>query len=116
MATEATDPFVRIGEAIRRERGRRRQEEVAEKLRVRQATVSDWERAQSTPGLGQLAALERLFGLPIGHFLRIGGFVDDPCKRTTEEAIMGDLQLSELHKAALVAAYRSFSQSAAGES
>ena len=107
---------MRIGEAIKRERGRRRQEDVAEHLRVRQATVSDWERAQSVPGLGQLAALERLFGLPKGHFLRIGGFVDDPSKRSTEEAIMGDLDLGELHKAALVAAYRSFKQAAASES
>lgn len=106
-----TDPWKRIGEAIKRERGRRRQVDVAEKLKVRQATMSDWERSKTPPGVEQLAAIEDLFGLPKGHFLRAGGFVDDPCTRTTEEAIMGDLDLSELQKMALLGAYRSFRSS-----
>lgn len=70
--------------------------------------ISDWENGKKAPGVHQLRKLEQVLDLPAGHFLRSGGYVDDPCKRDVEGAIRADPDLGPAFKENLIAAYRAF--------
>ena len=105
------DPWWRLGQAIKRERGGRSQTDLADLIAVRQATWSDWERGKSKPTVEQIRRIEQVLGVPAGYLLRAAGFVDDPTTRTTAEAIMADPDLDPDFKRTLLRAYRSFRDS-----
>lgn len=104
------DRWRQVGEAIRRERkGRASQAELALAVGVTQPMISDWEKGkEKRPSLQHLYAIERFLDLPRGHFLRIAGYVDDPCQRTTEDAIRADTSLAVAYRDNLILAYRAF--------
>jgi transcriptional regulator with XRE-family HTH domain len=53
------------------------QTELAEKLEINQATVSEWARGVSLPRVTALPMIERLCGVTKGTILRRAGYVDN---------------------------------------
>lgn len=68
---------VHVGLALRNLRGRDTQEAVAAVLNVTQATVSRWEKGDSTPDVEQMLRLEDHYKKPHGTVLRHAGLIDD---------------------------------------
>jgi transcriptional regulator with XRE-family HTH domain len=96
---------VTLGEALRRIRGTRTEDEIAEVVGRSQATVSRWELDDGKPQLEQIAAIEDHVGRPRGTVLRAAGFVTDP--DGVEDRIRADGRLDDEQMLLAIAAYRS---------
>lgn len=61
---------------MRREKGYS-QEELAERLGLSRQAVSKWERAESSPDIGNIVALAKLYGVTVDELLRVDDEVED---------------------------------------
>jgi len=61
---------------LRRERGFS-QESLAEQLGLSRQAVSNWERAESAPDMGNLIALADLYGVTLDELLRVSPEVEE---------------------------------------
>jgi transcriptional regulator with XRE-family HTH domain len=90
------------------------QRELAERTSVSNAYLSQVERGRHEPSLRVLTAVAATLGIPLQVLLARAGIIeagaDDHEGRlpTTEAAILGDPDLSEPQRFALVTVYRSF--------
>jgi transcriptional regulator with XRE-family HTH domain len=88
--------------------------ELSERTRVSNAYLSQLERGLHEPSLSVLRAIASALGLPLGSLLARAGVLELPPgarERTpgdTEAAILGDPELSESQRFALLSVYRSF--------
>ena len=62
--------------ALRREKGYS-QEELAERLGLSRQAVSKWERAESSPDIGNIVALAKLYGVSVDELLRVDETIAD---------------------------------------
>lgn len=62
--------------ALRREKGYS-QEELAERLGLSRQAVSKWERAESSPDIGNIVALAKLYGVSVDELLRVDENIAD---------------------------------------
>jgi len=82
------------------------QTDLAEKLEINQATVSEWARGTTLPRVTALPMIERICGVPRGTILRRAGFVDDIELQTIEDVINADPVLSDPDKKHLLSYYQ----------
>ena len=85
--------------------------ELSELTKVSNAYLSQLERGLHEPSLSVLRAIASALGVPLGSLLTRAGFLaqgDEPSLRETEAAILGDPELSEPQRIALLSVYRSF--------
>lgn len=111
LAVDADERWAKIGREMKVVRKSLGHSTTAAARRIglkSQGHVSDLEKGKHRPSPEQLAALEEFYGLPLGYFLRLGGFVADETKFDTRDVIRNDALLGPLQKAALIAAYDSF--------
>ena len=64
---------------LRRQKGYS-QEELAEALGLSRQAVSKWERAESSPDIGNLVALAKLYGVTLDDLLRVDTDIEDDVK------------------------------------
>lgn len=94
---------MQVGAAIRAIRGRDTQDVIADLLNVKQATVSRWERGDSTPTLEQMIAIEDHYRRPRGSLLRDAGLIDPV--DSAEKAIAADRALTPEWRKNLITIY-----------
>jgi transcriptional regulator with XRE-family HTH domain len=85
--------------------------ELSELTKVSNAYLSQLERGLHEPSLSVLRAIASALGVPLGSLLVRAGVLaqgDEPPLRGTEAAILGDPELSEPQRIALLSVYRSF--------
>ena len=85
--------------------------ELSELTKVSNAYLSQLERGLHEPSLSVLRAIASALGMPLGSLLTRAGVLepgDEPPVRETEAAILGDPELSEPQRFALLSVYRSF--------
>ena len=85
--------------------------ELSERTKVSNAYLSQLERGLHEPSLSVLRAISTALGVPLGSLLTRAGVLapgDEPRVRDTEAAILGDPELSEPQRFALLSVYRSF--------
>jgi transcriptional regulator with XRE-family HTH domain len=91
--------------------------ELSELTKVSNAYLSQLERGLHEPSLSVLRAIASALGMPLGSLLTRAGVLapdDLPPIRETEAAILGDPELSEPQRVALLSVYRSFVPSRPG--
>lgn len=96
----------RIGQAIRDARGNVPQAELGRRIGLDQSRISQWERGQEEPSIGQLLDVERALDLEPGFLFIRAGLAGSP--PATESAILADPALSRDQVDALLVLYRSF--------
>lgn len=89
--------------------------ELAERTNVSNAYLSELERGLHEPSLRVLRAIASALGMPLASTLAEAGVLGDRSRdqhqtglRDTEAAILGDPELSEPQRTALLSVYRSF--------
>lgn len=82
------------------------QRTLAERIGVKQPTISKWTRGESEPSLDTIADIEEALGLRRGYLLVDAGYVDGDL-RSVEAAIDLTDDLSPVGKDAVKAVYRS---------
>ncbi len=88
--------------------------ELAQRTNVSNAYLSELERGLHEPSLRVLRAIAAALGTPLGAILDRAGVLGDEKAdpdarlRETEAAILGDPELSEPQRTALLSVYRSF--------
>ena len=85
--------------------------DLSERTKVSNAYLSQLERGLHEPSLSVLRAISTALGVPLGSLLTRAGVLapgDEPRVRDTEAAILGDPELSEPQRFALLSVYRSF--------
>ena len=83
------EPFMNVEIAqrlaeLRREKGYS-QEELAENLGLSRQAVSKWERAESSPDIGNLVALAKLYEVTLDELLRVEEDIEDDLKFETQD-------------------------------
>lgn len=81
------------------------QTDLAKKLEINQATVSEWARGVTLPRVTALPMVEKLCGVPKGTILRRAGYVDDRYDVVT--AILAAPELDEQAKRVVISVYDS---------
>jgi len=104
-----------LGAAIRAERvtAGLSLRDLAERTKVSNAYLSQIERGLHEPSISVLSAIARALGVPLEALLARAGVLDSgeggrALVRDTEAAIIGDPELSEPQRIALLSVYRSF--------
>jgi transcriptional regulator with XRE-family HTH domain len=103
-----------LGAAIRAERvtAGLSLRDLAERTKVSNAYLSQIERGLHEPSISVLSAIARALDVPLEALLRragvLGGEAGRPLVRDTEAAILGDPDLSEPQRTAMLSIYRSF--------
>ena len=104
-----------LGAAIRAERvtAGLSLRDLAERTKVSNAYLSQIERGLHEPSISVLSAIARALGVPLEALLARAGVLDAgeggrALVRDTEAAIIGDAELSEPQRFALLSVYRSF--------
>jgi transcriptional regulator with XRE-family HTH domain len=104
-----------LGAAIRAERvtAGLSLRDLAERTKVSNAYLSQIERGLHEPSISVLSAIARALGVPLEALLARAGVLDAgeggrALVRDTEAAIIGDPELSEPQRFALLSVYRSF--------
>ena len=104
-----------LGAAIRAERvtAGLSLRDLAERTKVSNAYLSQIERGLHEPSISVLRAIARALGVPLEALLARAGMLDSDeggraLVRDTEAAIIGDPELSEAQRFALLSVYRSF--------
>ena len=104
-----------LGAAIRAERvtAGLSLRDLAARTKVSNAYLSQIERGLHEPSISVLRAIARALGVPLEALLARAGVLDSgeggrPLVRDTEAAIIGDPELSEPQRFALLSVYRSF--------
>jgi transcriptional regulator with XRE-family HTH domain len=87
--------------------------DLAERTKVSNAYLSQIERGLHEPSISVLSAIARALGVPLEALLARAGVLDAgeggrALVRDTEAAIIGDAELSEPQRFALLSVYRSF--------
>lgn len=91
---------------MRREQGYS-QEELAERLGLSRQAVSKWERAESSPDIGNIVALAKLYGVSVDDLLCIDdGVVDDVLFEEKDKDAEAEAQAQEAAVRANEAAVR----------
>lgn len=83
------------------------QQALGERLGIDQSLISKYARGAVEPPLELLPEVDRACGQPLGHVLRLAGYVDDTAADVLA-AIKADQTIREDAKVALVDFYRSF--------
>lgn len=92
--------------SMRREQGYS-QEELAERLGLSRQAVSKWERAESSPDIGNIVALAKLYGVSVDDLLCIDdGVVDDVLFEEKDKDAAAEAQAQEAAVRANEAAVR----------